>query len=165
MLERSLSWKSRVRGRVVAGTVGRRFAEDWRRMTLLRVGAFSASIPGRLSASLVVVALLFCHGAFGYAHQLEPVDVPAEKDTHSAHVAHAAGGQQPGSDQGADKTHPGVTYFATLLLLLFGTLLLLVWILVGARLPAAPHWKGYHRARWLPPPGGPTIPLLQVFRR
>ena len=165
MLERSWSWRSRVRSRAVAGTVGRKFAEDWRRMSLSRVGTFSASVPGRLSVAMVVVALLFCHGAFGYAHQVSPLGIPAEKGAHSAHAVHAAGGQQPGLDQGSDGPHLGDTYFATLLLLLFGTLLSPGGVLVGTKLPAAPHWKGYHRARWLPPPRGPTLPLLQVFQR
>ena len=133
-------------------------------MPLLPVGAFSASIPGRLSVSLVVVALLFCHGAFGYAHQVSPLDVPVEKGAHSAHAVHAAGGQHPGEDRGADGPHMGDAYFATLLLLLFGTSLLLGAVLVGGKLPAAPSWEGYHGARWLPPPRGPTLPLLQVFR-
>jgi len=129
-------------------------------MPLFRVGgAFSALTPGRLSVSLVIVALLFCHGAFGYAHQLPPVDAP------SAHVAHAAHGQQPGSDQSTDGLHLGDTYFATLLLLLFGTSLLLGGgVSAGAKLPARTLWLGGHKVGGLPPPRGPTLPLLQVFR-
>ena len=135
-------------------------------MPVLRVGAFSGSMPGRLSVSLVVVALLFCHGAFGYAHQASPLDVPAEKGAHSAHAVHAAGGQQPGEDQGADGPHLGDTYFATLLLLLFGTSLLLgVGVSAGAKLPAPTLLFDGHRVGGLPPPRGPTLPLLQVFQR
>lgn len=171
MLKRSWRWKSRVRSRVVAGARGRQFTEkiqtvslfrpDWPWMPSFRVGgAFSALGPGRLTASLVVVALLFCHGAFGYAHQLPPVDV------QTAPVAHAAGvHQSPGSDQSAEGLHLGDTYFATLLLLLFGTSLLLgAGVSVGAKLPAPTLRMGGHEARELPPPRGPTLSHLQVFR-
>jgi len=122
-------------------------------------GAFSALRPGRFSVSLVVVTLLFCHGAFGYAHQLPPIDA------QTAHVAHAAGVHQSGSDQTADGLHLGDTYFAILLLLLFGTSLLLGGgVSVGAKLPAPTLWMGGHRVRRLPPPRGPTLSYLQVFR-
>lgn len=118
-----------------------------------------SSRPGRLTVSLVVVALLFCHGAFGYAHQLPPVDVQA------APVAHAAGVHQSGSDQAADGSHLGNAYFATLLLLLFGTTLLLGFgVSVGAKLPAPTLRMGGHEARGLPPPRGPALSHLQVFR-
>lgn len=169
MLERGWSWKSRVRSRAVAKAVGRRslgkisaagvsrVGRTW--LPSLRVGGvFSASGPGRISVSLVVVALLFCHGAFGYAHQLPPVDAQAP-------AAHAAGVHQPGEDQGNDGSHVGDAYFATLLLLLFGALLL-----PGGRgsavgqLPVPGVAKGGHKVGRLPPPRGPTLLLLQVFR-
>ena len=122
-------------------------------------GVSAASGPGSFYVVLVVVALLFCHGAFGYAHQLPPVDA------QTVHVAHEAGVHQSGSDQTADGLHLGDTYFATLLLLLFGTSLLLGGgVSVGAKLPAPTLRMGGHEARGLPPPRGPTLPLLQVFR-
>jgi len=122
-------------------------------------GAFSALGPGRLSVSLVVVALLFCHGAFGYAHQLPPVEA------QTAHVAHTAGIYQSGSDQTADGLHLGDAYFATLLLLLFGTSLLLgAGVSVGAKLPAPTLWVRGHKVGGLPPPRGPMLSCLQVFR-
>ena len=154
----------------MAGTRGRRFAEKIRAVSSSRTnrpwmpshrvgGAFSALGPGRLTVSLVVVALLFCHGAFGYAHQLPSVDV------RTASVTHAAGVHQSGPDQAADGLHLGDTYFATLLLLLFGTTLLLGFgVSVGAKLPAPALRMGGHEARGLPPPCGPTRSSLQVFR-
>lgn len=155
----------------MAGTRGRRFAEEIRAVSSFRTGrpwmrsfwvggAFSALGPGRLTVSLVVVVLLFCHGAFGYVHQLAPVDV------QTAPVAHAAGVHQSGPDRAADGLHLGDTYFATLLLLLFGTSLLLGFgVSVGAKLPPVPALRmGGHEARGLPPPRGPTLSYLQVFR-
>lgn len=122
-------------------------------------GVFSALATGRLSVTLVVVALLFCHGAFGYAHQLPPADAP------SAHVSHAAGGQMPDPAQSTDGLHLGDSYFATFLLLLLGTSLLLGGgVSVGAKLPAPTLRLGGHKVGGLPPPRGPTPPLLQVFR-
>lgn len=160
MLKRGWCWKSRGRSRVVAGTRGRKFVERRRWMPPLRAdGVSAASGPGSFYVVLVVVALLFCHGAFGYAHQLPPVDA------HTAHVAHEAGVHQSGSDQTADGLHLGGAYFATLLLLLFGTSLLLGGgVSVGAKLPAPTLWVGGHKIWRLPPPRGPTLPLLQVFR-
>ncbi len=122
-------------------------------------GISPASGPGGFYIVVVVVALLFCHGAFGYAHQLPPVDAPP------AHAAHAMGGHQPGSDKAPDGLHLGGTYFATLLLLLFGALLLLgggLWRI--AKPPTLAPWVAGHRVRGLPPPRGPTLPSLQVFR-
>ncbi len=155
MLERVWRCKSRVRGRAVAGTRGQGFAEK----TPAAGGFLSVWEPGRAFVFLVVVALFFCHGAFGYAHQLPPVDAPP------AHAAHAMSGHQPGTDQAPDGLHLGDTYFATLLLLLFGALLLLgggTWRI--AKLPTLAPWVAGHRVRGLPPPRGPTLPSLQVFR-
>ena len=135
------------------------FVGSWRWMRPLRAGVSPAPRPGSLYVFVVVVALLFCHGAFGYAHQLPPVDVP------SAHAAHVVGGHQPGPGQATDGLHLGDTYFATLLLFLFGASLLLggrVWRI--AKLPAPVPWMGGHYVRGLPPPRGPTLPSLQVFR-
>ena len=117
-------------------------------------GVFSES--GRLFVLLVVVAFFFCHGAFGYAHQLPPTD---------AHAAHTTGAHQPGPDQGAGQTHSGGAYFATLLALFFATFLLL-----RGRLQAStrlPFPVAEHRVRWTEvpfPPRGPTPSFLQVFR-
>ena len=126
---------------------------------LPRAGIFPASGPGGHYVVAVAVALLFCHGAFGYAHQLPPVDAA------SAHVAHAADGHQPDLDGGATGSHLGDAYFATLLLLLFGTSLLLGGgVSVGAKLLAPAPWMGGQKVEGLYPPRGPTPSRLQVFR-
>lgn len=169
MLESGQSSRDRVWGRMVAGTRGRRFAGGtWgagssypgrlRLPSLWMDGGFSALRPGRLSVVLIVVALLFCHGAFGYAYQLPSVDVQA------SHVAHVAGVHQTGQDQTADGLHLEEAYFATLLLLLFGT-----WLLMGGRLPVGarlpvPTLRADNKVWRLHPPRGPTPSHLQVFR-
>ncbi len=145
----------------MAGTTERGFAKGWRRMRSSWAGGSPASGPGGLYVTLVVVALLLCHGAFGYAHQLPPADAPA------AHAAHSSGVHQSGPDGDADGAHLGGVYFATLILLLSATssvLLLGGWVRVGARLPALPLRVGGWAAGGLPPPRGPTPPSLQVFR-
>ena len=127
-------------------------------MRLPRAGISPASGPGGLYGVVVAVALLLCHGAFGYAHQLPLVDAT------SAHVAHAAGGHQPDPGGGATGSHLGDAYFATLLLLLFGTSLLLGGgVSVGAKLPAPAPWMGGHKVGRLHPPRGPTPSCLQVI--
>ncbi len=159
MLEMGRCWKSRSRSRAVAGTRGLRFVGGWRWMGPLRSGLFPASGPNNFYVVVVVVALLFCHGAFGYAHQVSPADAPA------AHAAHAAGGHQPDADGDTGVSHLGDAYSATLLVLLFWALLLpggggsaapLVPVVAGAR--------GGRRVGGLPPPRGPTLLSLQVFR-
>jgi hypothetical protein len=127
-------------------------------MRPLQAGGSPASGPGGFYVVVVIVALLFCHGAFGYAHQLPPADASA------AHVAHVEGGHQPDPDGGADGSHLGGTYFATLLVLLFGTSLLLGGVSVGAKLPVPESRMGGHKVRRLHPPRGPTSSYLQVFR-
>jgi hypothetical protein len=144
----------------MAGTRERRFAGGLRWVRLPGAGISPASGPGDLYVVVVAVALLLCHGAFGYAHQLPPADATA------APVAHVEGGHQPDPDEGAVAgSHLGGTYFATLLLLLFGTSLLLGGrVSGGARLPAPTPWMGGHEVRGLHPPRGPTRSYLQVFR-
>lgn len=169
MRESSRRSRDRVWGLTVSGTRGRRFAGGTRgagpcRPGRLRLpspwvgGVFPALGWGRLFVFLVAVALLFCHGAFGYAHQLPAVDV------QSAHAAHAMGVHQPGQDQTPDGSHPQDAYFATLLLLLFGASLLMGGGLPdGAGLPAPALRTG--KTVWrLHPPRGPTPSYLQVFR-
>jgi hypothetical protein len=124
-------------------------------MRPLQAGSSPASGPGGFYVVVVIVALLFCHGAFGYAHQLPPADASA---------AHVEGGHPPDPDGGEAGSHLGGTYFATLLVLLFGTSLLLGGgVSVGA-LPAPTLWMGGHKVRRLHPPRGPTPSHLQVFR-
>jgi hypothetical protein len=60
--------------------------------------------------------------------------------------------------------HLADAYFVTLLLLLFGTSLLLGGVSVGAKLPVPESRMGGHKVRRLHPPRGPTCSYLQVFR-
>ena len=129
----------------------------WRWMRYLQAGSSPAG-PGRLYVVVVIVALLVCHGAFGYAHQLPPADVSV------AHVAHVEGGHQPDPDEGAAGSHLGGTYFVTLLVLLLGTSLLLGGGVSVSALPAPTPGTGGHKARRLHPPRAPTSSYLQVFR-
>lgn len=130
-----------------------------KRRRVLAATVMDALRGGRVSVLAVVAALLLCHGAFGYAHQL-----PAT-EAHAAPTAHAAGGHHSVPDGGTDGAHQGGAYFATLLALLFGTALLL-----GDRgraytklpVPAVPR-RG-HGITVPHPPRGPTLPSLQVFR-
>ncbi len=118
--------------------------------------------PGRFSVFLIVAALLFCHGVFGYAHQVWPVDVPVEKGAHAAHAAHAV--HQADQDGDAEGSHLGGAYFATLMLLLFGAALLVGGgVPAGERLPVPGPRMGLEVWR-LHPPRGPTPSRLQVFR-
>ena len=159
----------------MAGTGIRRFAGGLRGAGSARPGLFwspslrvsgvsSVSGPGRFSVFLIVVALLFCHGAFGYAHQVSPVDITVEKGAHSAHAVHDTGVHQVGQNGNTEGTHLGDAYFATLMLLLFGAALL-----VGGGAPAGKRLAipgpRMDRGVWrLYPPRGPTTPRLQVFR-
>ena len=122
----------------------------------MRVGG---SGSGRFTVVAIAVALLFCHGAFGYAHQLPKGEVQAMP------AAHAAGLHQPDPGETTDGVHPEAAYFATLLLLIFGTLLMLgVWRPAATKLPVPTTSRTVYTARVLPPPRGPTLPSLRVFR-
>ena len=143
----------------MAGTRGQMLMGGWRWMRLPRAVNSPSSAPRRFYVLLVIVALLFCHGAFGYSHQLPPAEATA------APAAHEAGGHGPDPDGGTAGSHLGDAYFATLLLLLFGTSSLLGGrVSVGAKLPDMALWRGGHKTRRLPPPRGPTPSRLQVFR-
>ncbi|QIN84813.1 hypothetical protein GBA63_20805 [Rubrobacter tropicus] len=114
---------------------------------------------GRFTVVAIAVALLFCHGAFGYAHQSPPADA------HGAHVAHAPGGHDSVPDRGVDGMHQGGAYFATLLALFFVTLLLFGGrALALGRLPAPNAGERARRTEVSFRPRGPTLTSLQVFR-
>jgi hypothetical protein len=70
----------------------------WRRMRPPRAGGFPASGPGEFYVVVVVVALLFCHGAFGYAHQLSPRRMRPRRTPHTrrAVTSQIRLGAQPG---------------------------------------------------------------------
>lgn len=125
----------------------------------VRLRGISATGPGAFLVVVVAVALLFCHGVFGYAHQSSPSDAPAP------HAAHAAGVQQPNDGQDVDETHPGDTYFATLFVLLLGSFLLPAGKVFAVVRLVAPEISRWNRDPVvLPPPRGPTLPSLQAFR-
>lgn len=118
-----------------------------------------------MSVALVAAALLVCHGAFGYAHQLELTEGLAGPPSQAAH-AHEAGGQVSAGHGYSGGTHPPGAYFATLLALFFGALL---QGLPGRRFSRAASGVQAWSGRRLPsvvfhPPRGPTLPALQVFR-
>ncbi len=143
---------------------GRRLMGDWGWTRPLRAGISPASGPDGFYLVVVVVALLFCHGAFGYAHQFPVVDATAG-DATAAHVAHVTGGHQPDPGGEAEASHLGDAYFATLLVLLFGALLLPGGRVSAAlRVPVPAGARGDLRAGGLPPPRGPTLYSLQVLR-
>jgi hypothetical protein len=110
-----------------------------------------------------VAALLFCHGVFGYEHQLAGSASPPD-DPETTATQH---GQHHGmtTDQDAHYEHPSDgAYFATLLVLLLGTLLVHGIIPACFRLPVPRLSHGPSRPPIFHPPRGPTAPVLQVFR-
>ncbi len=114
---------------------------------------------GGLRSVVLVFALLFCHGAFGFAHQLTPPDAAMASAGHSEHVAAGHGGQESGEHS------VGGGYFATLLALVLGAFVLLV-----ERVPSSVRLRRPRLSQWRVPsvvlhaPRGPTVPLLGVFR-
>ena len=104
--------------------------------------------------------LLVCHGAFGYAHQVEPPDAALTHDGHSAGGMAGHGGGSSGVEHSL-----GGGYFATLLALLLGTFVSLVARIspgVWLRVPRLSRWRVPSVV--LHPPRGPTVPMLGVFR-
>lgn len=114
---------------------------------------------GGLRSVVLVFALLFCHGAFGFAHQLTPPDAAMASAGHSEHVAAGHGGQESGEHS------VGGSYFATLLALVLGAFVLLV-----GRMPLGVRFRRSKFPQWrvpsvvFHPPRGPTVPMLGVFR-
>lgn len=112
---------------------------------------------------LVAVAFLFCHGAFGHAHQLELSDASADDPTPP--VAHAIGTDAPHpAPHDADGEHlPGV-YFATLLVVLVALLPRLLGHRTKAGPPGMTSFGRRPASDVFHPPRGPTLPVLQMFR-
>lgn len=135
------------------------------------LGMMPGSLRRRLLSVLMVVALLLCHGALGALHQVSWPAAP--EGAHHATVA----GDAAAASQGHAVEHPwehraghptGPSDYAAALfsVLLLGTVLAL---LLGAASPwgsaAGPDNIGLTPSpAGLPPPRGPTVPLLQVFR-
>ncbi len=132
----------------------------------------STAISGtraRLLASLLVVALLVCHGLFGAFHELNGSAPPT--DGMGASAAHDAGGMAGHGGGGTGEGVPGhlgaADYAAVIVLLLAASVLSLVRFARPVRLPPA-----VGRAAYAPPPsrlspvfaGGTDPPFSQVFR-
>jgi len=130
----------------------------------------SPRVPGAggLLAALLIVALLLCHGLFGFAHQVSTCGLcgPAESPgLHHGTAADLGGGARGHSGDGAAGGLGPTVYFAAMIAL-FGTGLL--WPLSRAargyeatltvifRWPRSPALTRY--------PRGPSPPLLQAFR-
>ncbi len=121
-----------------------------------------------LLASVVVLALLLCHGAMGGFHQLAPQ--PASHADHASALtdASAEASPQAGQDEGHNAPYlpPPGFYSAALLVVLLASLL---GAALGGGVPGDASAAGSWAAR-RPPPAAflPTRPpaasSLQVFR-
>ncbi len=119
--------------------------------------------PDRSLATFLLAAALFvCHGVFGYEHQLTPPAEPKEAPEISA-APHTQHHGPTAPDRGDEHPSDG-GYYATLLVMLLGAVLLrgvapASLRLPGPKLPAISHRKPVFNL-----PRGPTAPTLQVFR-
>ncbi|QIN84491.1 hypothetical protein GBA63_18970 [Rubrobacter tropicus] len=116
---------------------------------------------GACAAFLLAIALLLCHGIFGAEHLTPPYHAGATDHVERSPlltVEDELGGWPP-LDGGDD-----AAYYATLL-----AALLLLAAVLGPGLPVVLCGVRGHRMSFchpprVPPPRGPTAPLLQVFR-
>jgi len=130
--------------------------------------------PGRLSAAILVVAILVCHGLFGAAHQtFMPSTV-----THGHHMqaqAYDHGKNHEGHLTGHQTGHHeaghlagGAEYGAVLITVLLGTALGLLLRAIHLRDATTSFHPADRRFRVEPTglhfPRGPALPALQVFR-
>lgn len=116
---------------------------------------------GESLAFLLAVALLLCHGVFGALHLLPDRAGPADHGERPPLLLGEGASQgQPADDGPVDEE-----YFAVLFVVLLG-LGLVVRLSIGPRNRASISrpYKPLPRSLFLPPPRGPTAPLLQVFR-
>lgn len=113
----------------------------------------------KLLPLLLVATVLFCHGVYGYSHQLQ-VDSPASAMSMEGHHS-----PMDGESSGGHVMTAG-NYFAAFLVAFFGAALLLrVWSTGPLpRLAGIPPFERRSQTTFLHPPRGPTTPLLQVFR-
>ncbi len=121
----------------------------------------------RLATLCLVGALLLCHGVFGALH-LCPTGHAASADSHLAHEHHASSEAGENTDE-----HPAcplmhaadyyAVFLAAFLWLLFGLLLKRAWSWSTSTAPAA-FFRRFRPAVHHPS-RGPTLPVLQVFRR
>lgn len=145
---------------------------------MTNTGLVGEDAPGSLRRGLVpallVVALFLCHGVLGGLHQV--CGPAASEQTHQAAGTGGAAAFQGHSQEHSQEhspdqraAHPVVPsdYAAALLVFLVGgtiaTLLLRGVPLRGA-MSGLVGMGRIPTPRLLPPPRGPTAPLLQVFR-
>lgn len=123
--------------------------------------SFWVPSPGACAAFLLAIALLLCHGVFGAEHL--STSQHAGATDHGERSPLPTFEDEPGGwphlDGGGD-----AAYYATLL-----AALLLLAAVLGPSVPTALCGVRGHRVvscrpRRVPPPRGPTAPLLQVFR-
>lgn len=111
----------------------------------------------KLITLLLVGALLLCHGAMGPVHQYIPAPGASVMQSHSSPIEH-------GGDAG--KNTGGINYLATLLVLLFGGVF---WIrfLIHRESRRVSIYSTVRKITFLMQFNYlrcPTAPLLQVFR-
>ena len=116
---------------------------------------------GACASFLLAIALLLCHGVFGAEHLTISYQSGATDHVERSPLTTVEGepGEWPPLDGEGD-----AAYYATFL-----AALLLLAAVLGPGLPLVPCGvRGYRgspcRPRRVPPPRGPTAPLLQVFR-
>ena len=133
-------------------------------------GLVSGGRLWRPPALVLVVALLLCHGALGAHHQAHQTST-SDLEQAPGHASHehdrgapgvGAGGHSEGYERGCSSC---VAYFAVLLVVSFGALL---WLLSGVRSWTSIAATLLSPLRFVSPlpqlPGGPVLPVLQVFR-
>jgi hypothetical protein len=116
----------------------------------------------RLLAFLLVGTLLLCHGVFGVSHLCSTFTAP----THQTHEHPTFADETVGGHEHPSCHLTGAEYFAVLLTAFLGLLLglLLSSTRLWGRVTAPLCFVRLSYPLVLPPPRGPTAPLIQVFR-
>ena len=159
-----------LRQNVVYSTIVLRIICEWASVGAPRRRPVSphGSGAGGLLAALLIVALLLCHGLFGFAHQVSACGPcgPAESlGLHHGASSDLGGGAGGHSEDGAEGGLISTVYFAAMIAL-FGTGLLRPLSRAARVFEAAPTVI----FRWQRPPTlaryprGLSPPLLQAFR-
>ncbi len=126
------------------------------------------SAPGGLLPVLLIAAVLLCHGALGFAHQVwcDPCEQKEGPGIHHGSTADTGGteSEQAGADHASGLA--GLAYAAVITALLGAAFLGLLGMVRGRLEASISRTSGrrlfptvlHHRPR------GPTLPSLQVFR-